>query len=227
MRGWKFALNNLEQLPDSLDAFKCTSRSDNDMMGFFSAINPLSNLHPAPFTLDGVDYISSEQYIQAKKVEFFNDQTCLGNILSSTASLDCKIQAKNIKGYERARWEEVTEEKCSPGIRAKFEQNPILLETLIEKTGSKKIVKCANDHLWGTGVNLNCDDFLKSEKWISPGILGKILEEIRDSNVQNRAVNSADPTQTTASVSPELMQVETESNIETPTMDNSSNNPVQ
>ena len=92
-----------------------------------------------------MDYISSEQYIQAKKAEFFNDQTCLGNILSSTTSVDCKVQAKNIKGYERSRWEEVAEEKCSPAIHAKFEQKPHLMDTLIENTRSKKIVECAND----------------------------------------------------------------------------------
>ena len=91
------------------------------MVGFFGAINLLSNFHPAPFRVDGVDYISSEQYIQAKKAEFFNDQLCLDNILSATTSLDCKVHAKNIKGYERSKWEEVAEEKCTPGIRAKFE----------------------------------------------------------------------------------------------------------
>ena len=138
IRGRKFTLNNLEQLPDQLNAFKCTSKADDNTVGFFGAINPLSNFHPAPFRLDGVDYISSEQYIQAKKAEFFNDQACLGNILSSTTSLDCKVQAKNIKGYEQSRWEEVAEEKCTPGIRAKFEQNQHLMDTLIEKTGSRK-----------------------------------------------------------------------------------------
>ena len=101
----KFTLNNLEQLPDQLNAFKCTSKANDNTVGFFGAINPLSNFHPVPFRLDGVDYISSEQYIQAKKAEFFNDQACLVNILSSTTSLDCKVQAKNIKGYEQSRWE--------------------------------------------------------------------------------------------------------------------------
>ena len=61
--GRKFTLNNLEQIPDQLNAFKCTSKSDDDTIGFFGAINPLSNFHPAPFSIDGVDYISSEQYI--------------------------------------------------------------------------------------------------------------------------------------------------------------------
>ena len=171
--------------------------ADNNTVDFFGAINPLSNFHPAPFRLDNVDYISLEQYIQAKKAEFFNDQTCLGNILSSTTSLDCKVQAKKIRGYKRSRWEEVAEEKCTPGICAKFEQNQHLMDTLIEKTGSKKIVECANDRLWETGVNLNRDDCLNPEKWISPGILGKILEGIRDSNMEKRVTNSAVPSENT------------------------------
>ena len=227
IRGRKFTLNNLEQLPDQLSAFKCTSKADDNTVGFFGAINPLSNFHPAPFRLDGVDYISSEQYIQAKKAEFFNDQTCLGNILSSTTSLDCKVQAKNIKGYERSRWEEVAEEKCTPGIRAKFEQNQHLMDTLIEKTGSKKNVECANDCLWGTGVNLNRDDCLNSEKWISPGILGKILEGIRDSNMQNRLTDSAVPSENTGHETVEDMQTENELIRETPTVNNEINNTIK
>ena len=142
-------------------------------------------------------------------------------------SLDCKIQAKNIKGYKRSRWEEVAEEKCTLGIRAKFEQNPNLLETLIEKTGSKKIVECANDRLWGTGVNLNHDDCLKPKKWISPGILGKILEGIRDSNVQNRAADSAEPTRSIVNETTEAMQTESKPNLETPTVDSTNNNTIK
>ena len=67
IRGRKFTLNDLEQLPDQLNAFKCTSKADDNTVGFFGAINPLFNFHPAPFRLDGPDYISSEQYIQAKR----------------------------------------------------------------------------------------------------------------------------------------------------------------
>ena len=227
IRGRKFTLNNLEHLLDPLNAFKCTSKSDNDTILFFGAINPLSNFHPASFTLDGVDYISSEQYIQVRKAEFFNDQSSLDRILSSTTSLDCKVHAKHIKGYERARWEEAAKEKCSPGIRAKFEQNPNLLETLIDKTESKKIVESANDRLWGTGVNLNRDDCLKREKWISPSILGTILEEIRDSFIQSRDTNAAEPTETTDSVTPKAMQVAAETDMETSVVANGHKNPIQ
>ena len=67
---------------------------------------------------------------------------------------------------------------CHPGILAKFEQNPMILDTLIHKTGYKQIVECASDHLWGTGFSLGNPDCLDSSKWISQGILGQILEDI-------------------------------------------------
>ena len=53
IRGQKFTLNNLEQLPDQLNAFKCTSKANDNIVGFFGAINPLSNFHPASFKYDG------------------------------------------------------------------------------------------------------------------------------------------------------------------------------
>ena len=101
------------------------------------------------------------------------------------------------------------------------------MDTLIEKTGSKKIVECANDHLWGTGVNLNRDDCLNSEKWISPGILGKILEGIRDSNMQNRLTDSAVPSENTGNETVEVMQTENEPIRETPTVNNENNNTIK
>ena len=87
--------------------------------------------------------------------------------------------------------------------------------------------KCANDRLWGTGVNLNCDDCLNSEKWISPGILGKILERIRDSNMQNQETDSAVPSENTGNETVDVMQTENEPIHETSTVDNINNNAIK
>ena len=40
-------------------------------------------------------------------------------------------------------------------------------------------MECSKDRLWGTGVPLTQDDCLNRDRWISPGIMGKILEDIR------------------------------------------------
>ena len=41
-------------------------------------------------------------------------------------------------------------------------------------------MECASDHLWGTGLSLGDPQCLDHTKWISQGILGQILEDIRN-----------------------------------------------
>ena len=177
--GRTYTLENLQQLPDDLNCFNVTSKEDNQCLGFFGGLNPKSNFHNAPFQVDGIEYFSSEQYIQAKKVEYFNDRATYDRIMGSSTSLDCKKNSRFIKGFDRSKWEEVAKQICSPGIKAKFHQNSDLTCTLLNKTGFKRIVECTNDKLWGTGIPLNRDECLDQSKWTNQGILGEILEEIR------------------------------------------------
>ena len=91
-----------------------------------------------------------------------------------TKEFSCKI-----KGVDYTKWETVTTDTCRNGICEKFIQNPILMETLVRHTGSKRIVECTKDRLWGTGTALAHPDCLNSDRWITSGIMGKILEDIR------------------------------------------------
>ena len=73
----------------------------------------------------------------------------------------------------------MAKETCTPGIKAKFTQNPLLLEFL-RTTKPLKLAEGTYDRLWGIGLSLNDSDSLKPSKWINQGILGEILEEVRD-----------------------------------------------
>ena len=44
-------------------------------------------------------------------------------------------------------------------------------------------MECAADCLWATGIPLNDPTCLDETKWISPGILGQMLESIRNEQV--------------------------------------------
>ena len=78
------------------------------------------------------------------------------------------------------KWDKVAGKICHPGICAKFLQNPVALDTLLTKTGCKQIVECTSDRLWGTGIPLGDLLCLDTSKWISSGLMGQILENIRD-----------------------------------------------
>ena len=164
LKGKSYTVHTLSQLPEELNVFKVTSKEDQDTVSFFGEINPLSNFHPAPFKSDGIDYISSEQYIQASKAKYFGDYETLNKILGSTTSIDCKDLSRNIRNFSESKWEQVAGNLCHPGICAKFEQNPFVLDTLIAKTGHKRIVECASDCLWGTGLSLSDPECLDHTK---------------------------------------------------------------
>ena len=145
LKGRPYSVGMLNQLPDELNAFKVTSKEDTYTVGFFGEINPLSNFYDAPFVHDGIRYISSEQFIQANKAKYFGDSVTQDLILGCTTSLECKILARQIRNYDDTKWDEVAGSVCYPGLQAKFQQNQHAMDTLIRKTGNKRIVECATD----------------------------------------------------------------------------------
>ena len=145
IQGKRYNVKNLHQLPEEINAFSVTSKSDDTTIGFFGELNPLSNFHPAPFTYNNIQYHSSEQLIQHEKAEFFGDSGSASRILAADTPLECKKLSWNILNFSRSRWEEVTESKCTEGIRQKYIQNPALAELLVHCTGNKQIVENSTD----------------------------------------------------------------------------------
>ena len=179
IKGKDYDIKNIHELPEDLNAFKVTSKENDTTVGFFGELNPLSNFFPASFQTKRQHYISSEQFIQASKAQYFGDIDVYNQIMGCKNSSDCKEFSRKISGVDHSKWETVAADICHIGIRDKFIQNPILMEILVRRTGTKRIVECANDRLWGTGIPLAHPDSLDSDRWITPGIMGKILEEIR------------------------------------------------
>ena len=206
LKGRSYNVNTLNQLPDELNVFKVTSKEDGNTVGFFREINPLSNFYPTSFDYEGVKYISSEQLIQANKAKFFGDMDTYNQILCSSNSIECKYLLRLIRNVDESKWQEEAASVCLPGIRAKFLQNPNIMDTLLSKTGSKRIIECALDSLWGTGIPLGDPGCLDSTKWISQGIMGQILKCIRAEENQSRHLHYQQLPPTTPSTREQLPQ---------------------
>ena len=179
IKGKDYDMSNIHDLPEDLNVFKVTSKENDEVVGYFGELNLLSNFFPASFTINGHNYISSEQYIQSSKAQYFGDTDVFNQIMGCKSSSDCKEFSRKICGVDSIKWDNVAAEVCRQGIQEKFIQNPILMEILIKRTGKKCIVECSKDRLWGTGIALAQEDCLNSAHWITSGIMGKLLEEIR------------------------------------------------
>ena len=116
LKGRKYGVNTLNQLPEELNVFKVTTKENADTVGYFGEINPLSNFYPASFTYDGVQYISSEQFIEASKAKYFEDVDTYNQIMGCSTSLECKRASRLIRNVDVDRWELVAGNICQPGI---------------------------------------------------------------------------------------------------------------
>ena len=181
IKGRKYTSKNHHQLHEPLTGYNVSSKTSETHIGFFGELNPFSNFHTAPFTIEGIWFHSSEQWIQYQKAKLFNDDMTTGKILNSTTPLEYKIVSKEIINYDPECWRDKAESLCDIGINAKFAQNENLMKLLVA-TGNKTITECAFDHLWGNGIPLQNEDCLDESRWTGDNLLGNILMRIRERN---------------------------------------------
>ena len=153
--------------------------SNDQTVTFFGYGSPLSNFHPSKFTIDGKEYNTVEQYIQAKKAEFFKDEIALARIMKLQIPSEIKKIGKRIKNYVKEDWERAAKGIMKRGVTAKFQQNKDL-KTFLINTGTRKIGESTLDTYWGTGIGLNKSDTLITDKWCGENNMGFILMDVRD-----------------------------------------------
>ena len=181
LKGKKFTVRNIGDLPTELSGFHVSSKSDDNTYAFFGELNPFSNFHHSPFKLNNITYSTSEHYIQAEKAKHYGDSEMEIAILGCATALEAKRMGHQIdKPNDAPDWKNVAKEICSPGIKEKFLQNTNLMLLLLS-TNNQTLVEASHDTTWGTGVPLRDDLCLEKSKWKNIGILGEILMELRSS----------------------------------------------
>ena len=90
LNGTKFTKDNLHELPEKLNIMEITTKSNAEVVGFFGEICPLSNFYPSRFFHNGIEYHSSEQFIQHAKAKFFGDSYGQSTVLNAETALGAK-----------------------------------------------------------------------------------------------------------------------------------------
>ena len=149
--GKHYGTGDLDKLPQSLSPINVSTKSNEHTVGFFSELCPFSNFYPVKFIHQGQSYHSSKQFIQYTKAKYCNDQETAERIMNTRSALACKQLEYTVHNYNHQGWIDSIDALCRSGIRAEFEQNPVLLRTLLN-TGDK--VESSKDDIWVTGVPL-------------------------------------------------------------------------
>ena len=176
----RYTVNNLHQLPESLKPENVSVREEDGHLFFFSESNPLSNYHPAHFTINRETFTCSEQYIQKGKALLFNDTTTANQIMAATTPQEMKRLGSKVSNFSPVTWKEKAPGIALTGLEQKFRQNPSLKDYLV-KTDAKILVEASpHDKLWGIGVYMYDRDLIKKKDTWGNNLLGKSLMEIRD-----------------------------------------------
>ena len=156
----------------------------NTMIGFFhedEEYGCFSNWYPAEFDYAGIHFAHSEQFMMYHKVLMFRKLELAEQIMQTNDPAECKkIAGQRFSEFNAAVWEKTCYRIVRRGVRAKFVQNPEILQILLG-TGNTLLAECSPyDKKWGIGINITDPDRLNIANWKGKNLLGRILMEIRE-----------------------------------------------
>lgn len=159
-------------------------KTDMNVLGFYHEYEEdgyLSNWYRSRFEYAGIYYSSVEQYMMYQKVMMFRQHDLAQKILASEEPSEIKkLGRTRFPEFDADTWDKTSYAIVKRGIRAKFEQNPELLELLLS-TGEKVLAECSErDIKWGIGTAIDDPNRYQPSKWKGKNDLGRILMEVRD-----------------------------------------------
>ncbi len=139
----------------------------------------LSNWYPAPFTIDGLTYATSEHYMMAEKARLFGDAAIREQIIAASSPGEAKQLGRQVADFDEVVWNERRFEIVVTGNLAKFSQHTAMGEFLLQ-TGNKILVEASpRDRIWGIGMGRNNENAENPSAWRGLNLLGFALMEVR------------------------------------------------
>ena len=156
----------------------------NNFLGFYSEKDPetgyLSNWYKCKFTIDGIEFTSSEQYLMYMKAVTFHDEEQKMAILATDDQRTIKACGRAVKNFDGPIWNGVRQFVMYDALMAKFSQNEELKQKLIS-TGDAFLAECTyKDTVWATGCDLQTPECVDTTKWHGTNLLGFTLMRVRE-----------------------------------------------
>ncbi len=140
---------------------------------------PLSQWHPARFTVGGIAYNCAEQYMMHRKALLFGDTAMAARILNAAKPHDQKQMGASVEGFVEETWCNHRVEIVTTGNMAKFSQNDGLKKRLLQ-TGEAILAEAnPRDAIWGIALAADDPRALNPTQWQGENLLGRILMDVR------------------------------------------------
>uniref|UniRef100_A0A915DU82 RRM domain-containing protein n=1 Tax=Ditylenchus dipsaci TaxID=166011 RepID=A0A915DU82_9BILA len=130
-------------------------------------------------TVDGVCYTCVEQFYMYYKARVFGDEVNANKImLANKPAIMKKVGSKSSTLIRRSGVRSRVQVMVIAALR-KFEQNPDLLQHLLDTRDSILVEASEKDHFWGIGLGMKSPYLRDTSRWNGLNVLGKILMLVR------------------------------------------------
>ena len=131
------------------------------------------------FTVDGMEYHTTEQYMMAQKAMLFGDRDIYKKIMAADTPKEYKSLGREVRNFDSAAWDARKYEIVLRGNIAKFSQNEPLKQFLLG-TGDKVIAEASPyDGVWGIKRGMDDPEAQNPDLWEGENLLGFALMEVR------------------------------------------------
>lgn len=140
----------------------------------------LSNWYLKRFSVNGICFSSTEQYMMYKKAVLFNDTAIAEEIMKSDDPALIKDLGRKVAGYNDSVWNGMRQVIIYKGLIEKFRQNEELKDELLA-TDDCILAECAvKDTIWGIGLSMTDERRNDPGAWKGQNLLGYTLMLVRD-----------------------------------------------
>lgn len=138
-----------------------------------------SQWYTSPMVINDITYICAEQYMMHQKALFFNDTEIAEKIMLTSDPRDQKQLGREIKNFDKLRWDKVNFQIVYNANYAKFTQNEDLKKQLLE-TGNKIMVEASPyDQIWGIGMGEEESGIDNPMNWKGQNLLGWVITLVK------------------------------------------------
>ena len=149
----------------------------NNYVFFWDGI--YSQWYKATMVIDGITYNCCEQYMMHQKALTFGDTETAELVMKTESPRDQKALGRQVKNFDKAKWDSVCVGIVYKGNYAKFSQNVDLADELLA-TGNKIIVEASPyDTIWGIGMGEKEPGIKNPVNWKGLNLLGWSIMLVR------------------------------------------------
>ncbi|MCR8842898.1 NADAR family protein [Paenibacillus sp. SC116] len=132
------------------------------------------------FTVDGLSYSCTEQFMMAEKARLFHDDEMLEKIMNAKHPKEMKAYGRAVRNFDKDIWDRNCYDIVKRGNYAKFSQN-LELWRYLKTTKNRILVEASpTDRIWGIGMVQGDPAVNNPMKWRGTNLLGFALTKVRD-----------------------------------------------